>query len=117
MVLPRQPERAMLLKQSEVVPEAFQILRSDSFYRQRLLFITHGGIEVPCFGVGRGECVDHIFVVPTHDPARGRCVLNCVPPIAKCWVGTGGANPSAVDQYSGQARSAGPNRINVLYFL
>ena len=83
MVLPRQPERAMLLKQSEVVPEAFQILRSDSFYRQRLLFITLSGIEVPGFSVRGRKCVDHALVVPTHDPACGCCVLDCLLAIAK----------------------------------
>src|SRR6267143_4849241 len=106
MVLPRQPERAMLLKQSEMVPEAFQILRSDPFYRQRLLFITRGGIEVTCFGVCRGECVDHVFVVPTHDLACGRCVLDCLLAIPKRLVRTYRANPSEVNQCPDHARSA-----------
>jgi hypothetical protein len=82
-LLRRQPERAMLLKQSQMVLAAFGFLGSDSFYRQRFLFITHSGIEVPGFSIRRRKCVDHVLVIPTHNPACGRCVLDCLLAITK----------------------------------
>ena len=107
----------VLLKQRKVLLKKFCVIRRYTFHTERLRCVLNRGIEIASLSVRYSESVDHVFVLPYHNGARGLCVFHCLLPIAKRRVRASRSKPGTIAQGPGQRHTPGMKRDYMIKFL